>query len=127
MKSKIDQKTPFWVKTSNHLEEIVKENINSKGVSYYFFYAEWDLASSYFVKKLQENECNGSQNLVYCIDIFDIPNGLGILKSAIKDYRETMSTNQIQNYTKIPMLVRMHGGYPVVVDYNGAIGAELGV
>lgn len=127
MKKRANEFAPRWITSSSHLEEVIKQNLQGKDTHYYLFCSDWDVPSNYFYNKLSELENTGSQKIVNVVSIFDVPNGLGILKSAIKDFRETVSTAQIDNYTKVPMLVRVHGAFPVVVDYNGSIGAELGL
>ena len=118
---------PYWVSTSNELESIVKENIENKEVSHYLFVNDWDKICIWFKNQLKELEKQGGEKNVYVIDNFDIPNGLGVLRSVIKDNKETISTTAIQNYTGVPMLVRLHTAFPVTVTYTGSISAELGL
>ena len=114
------------VTSSNELDAIVRSEIQAKSVSHYLFINTWDDVCQYFNTHLDSLKDLGAQGNLFVIDVFDIPNGLGIIRSAIKDYKETMSTNSIQNYTKLPMMVRLHGAFPVLVDYNGSIAAEIG-
>jgi len=118
---------PYWVSNSNELETIVKKSIENKEVSHYLFINEWDTPCIYFKNKLLELEKQGGEKNVYVVDNFEIPNGLGVLRSVIKDNKETISTNAIQNYTGVPMLVRLHTAFPVTVTYTGSISAELGL
>ena len=118
---------PYWVSNSNELESIVKKNIEDKEVSHYLFVNDWDTPCIYFKNRLKELESKGGDKNVYVVDNFEIPNGLGVLRSAIKENKETISTNAIQNYTGVPMLVRLHAAFPVTVTYTGSISAELGL
>ena len=114
------------VTSSNELDSIVRSEIQAKSVSQFLFVNTWDDVCQHFNKHLESLNDLGSQGNLFVINIFDVPNGLGIIRSAIKDYKETMSTTSIQNYTKLPMMVRLHGAFPVLVDYNGSIAAEIG-
>ena len=117
---------PIWVTNSNSLEEIVRRNVDSKGISYYLFVDEWNELSKYYIGELDKMQRSGGDEL-YVISIIDVPNGLNVIKSVIKEFRETMSTSSIQNFTGMPMLVRLHGAFPVAVSYSGSISAELGL
>ena len=93
--------------SSNELDSIVRSEIQAKNVSNYLFVNTWDDVCQYFNAHLDHLDDLGTRENLYVIDIFDIPNGLGIIRSAIKDYKETMSVSSIQNYTKMPMMVRL--------------------
>jgi 5'(3')-deoxyribonucleotidase len=112
------------IKSVLELSKVVMECVDSKETNLFLFVNDWDQVSRYLKSNLQRYQ--GAKSL-YVIDIFEIPNALTVLKSLIKDYRETVSTKAIQNYTKIPMMVRLNGCFPTTVDYMGSIWAELGL
>jgi hypothetical protein len=118
---------PIWINNSNTLEEVVRQSVSSKEVSYFLFVNEWDKLSNYYIRALDRMQKLGGNTELYVVSIFDIPNGLNVIKSVIKEFRETMSTVAIQNFTGMPMLVRLHGAFPVAVSYSGSISAELGL
>jgi len=120
------QKNNF--KTSNiynskHLESVVTDNIDSKQNSYYLITNTWDKVCNYFNDRLPND---GTTDL-NVIDIFNVPNALDVIKSVIKNYRETISTSCLSRYDQLPMLVVIHKTFPRVVSYNGSVGAELGI
>jgi hypothetical protein len=120
------QKTNFSsvrVDNSKHLESIVQSNIDGKNTSYYLITNQWDIPCKYFNDNLP-SEGDTDLNV---IDIFDVPNALDIIKSAIKSNRETISTSCLSKYDQLPMLVVIHKSFPRVVTYNGSVGAELGI
>jgi len=120
------QKTNFTsvrVNNSKHLESIVQSNIDGKNTSYYLITNQWDTPCKYFNDNLP-SEGDTDLNV---IDIFDVPNALDVIKSAIKSNRETISTSCLSKYDQLPMLVVIHKSFPRVVTYNGSVGAELGI
>lgn len=120
---------PVWVTTSTQLEEILKEVLETKSVSRFLFINDWDTPCVTLKRKLKAIEKFGNDEVVYVVDNFDIPMGLGILRDAIRSSRN-VNTTTIQNYTGVPMMVRVHGdhgNYPVPVTYTGSIFAELGL
>jgi len=108
---------------SKHLESIVTANIDSKQNSYYLITNTWDKVCNYFNDRLP---VDGTTDL-NVIDIFNVPNALDVIKSAIKSHRETISTSCLSRYDQLPMLVVIHKSFPRVVSYNGSVGAEIGV
>jgi hypothetical protein len=118
---------PVSITETSDLESLVKHNIEHKEVSYYLFVNDWDTLPKYYLKRLEELENLGNNTDLYVINIFNIPNALNIIKGAIKEFRETISTNSIQNYSSLPMLLRLHGAFPVAVTYSGSILSELGL
>ena len=120
---------PVWVTNQSQLEDILAEILSSKRVSRFLFINDWDVPCVTLNRRLKAVEKFGSDELVYVIDNFDIPMGLQILRDAIRSSRE-VNTTTINNYTGIPMMVRVHGdngNYPVPVTYTGSIFAELGL
>jgi len=111
------------VYNSKHLESIVTDNIDSKQNSYYLITNTWDKVCNYFNDRLP---VDGTTDL-NVIDIFNVPNALDVIKSAIKNHRETISTSCLSRYDQLPMLVVIHKSFPRVVSYNGSVGAEIGV
>ena len=111
------------IRNSKHLENTVSSNIKEKNTSYYLILNEWDSPCKYFRDRLPTN---GDVPL-NVIDIFDVPNALDIMRSAIKSNRETISTTGLSQYDQLPMLVVIHKSFPRVVTYNGSVGAELGI
>jgi hypothetical protein len=111
------------VYNSKHLESIVTDNIDSKQNSYYLITNTWDKVCNYFNDRLP---VDGTTDL-NVIDIFNVPNALDVIKSAIKSHRETISTSCLSRYDQLPMLVVIHKSFPRVVSYNGSVGAEIGV
>jgi hypothetical protein len=111
------------VSNSKHLDSLVKINVEGKSTSYYLITNSWDDVCNYFNDRLP-NDGTTDLNVV---DIFNIPNALDVIKSAIKSHRETISTACLSRYTQLPMLVVIHKSFPRVVSYNGSVGAEIGV
>jgi len=111
------------VSNSKHLDSLVKTNVEGKSTSYYLITNSWDDVCNYFNDRLP-NDGTTDLNVV---DIFNIPNALDVIKSAIKSHRETISTACLSRYTQLPMLVVIHKSFPRVVSYNGSVGAEIGV
>lgn len=112
------------IKSVFELSKVVMECVDSKETNLFLFVNDWDEASKYLLTNLPRYQ--GAKSL-YVINVFEIPNALTVMKSIIKDFRETVSTKAIQNYTKIPMMVRLNGCFPTTVDYMGSIWAELGL
>jgi len=108
---------------SKHLESVVKTSIESKQNSYYLITNTWDKVCNYFNDRLP---FDGTTDL-NVIDIFNVPNALDVIKTAIKSHRETISTSCLARYDQLPMLVVIHKSFPRVVSYNGSVGAEIGV
>jgi len=108
---------------SKHLESVVSENVEGKQNSYYLITNTWDKVCNYFNERLPTD---GNTEL-HVVDIFNVPNALDVIKSAIKSHRETISTSCLSRYDQLPMLVVIHKSFPRVVSYNGSIGAEVGV
>ena len=106
-----------------HLESIVTSNIEGKQNSYYLITNTWDKVCNYFNDRLPSE---GTTDL-NVVDIFNVPNALDVIKSAIKSHRETISTACLSKYDQLPMLVVIHKSFPRVVSYNGSVGAEIGV
>lgn len=108
---------------TKHLESVVNSHIESKQNSYYLITNTWDKVCNYFNDRLPND---GTTDL-NVIDIFNVPNALDVIKSAIKNHRETISTSCLSRYDQLPMLVVIHKTFPRVVSYNGSVGAELGI
>ena len=111
------------LKTSKQLESTVVSNIEDRNYAYYLIVNKWDDVCNYFNDQLPSD---GITDL-NVIDIFDVRNPLGVIRSAIKSHRETISTACLQSYDQLPMMVVIHKSFPRVVTYNGSIGAELGM
>lgn len=118
---------PYRVEDANHLERVVKHCIETVEVSHFLIVDEWNELSNYFNKKLEVLALAGNSDPLYVISIFDVPNALNVIRSCIADFRDTISTASIKTYSSMPMLVRLHGAFPVVVNYPGALCAELGI
>jgi hypothetical protein len=119
---------PVWVKSSNELEAILTKNIKSNVVSHYLILNEWESVCNYFLDELKSRDnLPDPCDTVYVINIFDIENPLGIMRSVISQFKDSINTNNIRTYTGMPMMVRIHGAYPVPVHYTGSISAELGL
>ena len=116
----------YPIKTSRHLAEVVKSNIEAKCKSYYLITNEWDKACQTF-NALLDTPLVEDQAQVNVINTFDVPNVLDTLRSAIKSNKETISTACLSDFANLPMLVVLHRSFPRVVGYNGSIAAELGV
>lgn len=127
MKSKMSkQKNNFKTNkifNTKHLESVVNSSIDGKQNSYYLITNTWDKVCNYFNDRLPND---GTTDL-NVIDIFNVPNALDVIKSAIKSHRETISTACLSRYDQLPMLVVIHKTFPRVVSYNGSVGAELGI
>ena len=108
---------------TKHLESVVNSSIDGKQNSYYLITNTWDKVCNYFNDRLPND---GTTDL-NVIDIFNVPNALDVIKSAIKSHRETISTACLSRYDQLPMLVVIHKTFPRVVSYNGSVGAELGI
>lgn len=108
---------------TKHLESVVNSNMDSKQNSYYLITNSWDKVCNYFNDRLPSD---GTTDL-NVIDIFNVPNALDVIKSAIKSHRETISTACLSRYDQLPMLVVIHKTFPRVVSYNGSVGAEIGI
>lgn len=108
---------------TKHLESVINSHIESKQNSYYLITNTWDKVCNYFNDRLPND---GTTDL-NVIDIFNVPNALDVIKSAIKSHRETISTSCLSRYDQLPMLVVIHKTFPRVVSYNGSVGAELGI
>lgn len=108
---------------TKHLESVINSSIESKQNSYYLITNTWDKVCNYFNDRLPND---GTTDL-NVIDIFNVPNALDVIKSAIKSHRETISTSCLSRYDQLPMLVVIHKTFPRVVSYNGSVGAELGI
>jgi len=108
---------------SKHLESVVTSNIEGKQNSYYLITNTWDDVCSYFNDNLPSD---GTTDL-NVIDIFNVPNALDVIRTAIKSHRETISTSCLSKYDQLPMLIVIHKSFPRVVTYNGSVGAEIGI
>jgi hypothetical protein len=97
--------------------------MDSKQNSYSLIANSWDKVCNYFNDRLPSD---GTTDL-NVIDIFNVPNALDVIKSAIKSHRETISTACLSRYDQLPMLVVIHKTFPRVVSYNGSVGAEIGI
>jgi hypothetical protein len=111
------------IHNSKHLESVVTSNIEGKQNSYYLITNTWDKVCNHFNERLPSD---GTTDL-NVVDIFNVPNALDVIKSAIKSHRETISTACLSRYDQLPMLVVIHKSFPRVVSYNGSVGAEIGV
>tara|TARA_R100001510_G_C7609556_1_gene173549 strand:+ start:571 stop:942 length:372 start_codon:yes stop_codon:yes gene_type:complete len=111
------------IRNSKHLSSVVKNNISEKKTSHYLITNQWDKPCEFFNRNLPE----GGESDLNVIDIFDVPNCLDVIRTSIKEQRETISTACLSNYTQLPMLVVIHKSFPRVVNYNGSVGAELGI
>lgn len=111
------------IRNSKHLDSVVSSNISEKKTAHYFITNNWDKSCEYFNSNLPQD---GDTDL-NVIDIFDIPNCLDVIRSSIKEQRETISTACLFSYSQLPMLVVIHKSFPRVVSYNGSVGAELGI
>jgi len=112
--------------SSKHLDATIKDNIEQKNKSYYLIVNEWDDPCKVF-KGLLSTHPELTKSAVNVIDTFNIPNALGVIRSSIKEYKETISTSCLSGYSSLPMLVVLHKAFPRIVTYNGGISAELGV
>ena len=108
---------------SKHLESVVTSNIEGKQNSYYLITNTWDNVCNYFNDNLPSD---GTTDL-NVIDIFNVPNALDVIRTAIKSHRETISTSCLSKYDQLPMLIVIHKSFPRVVTYNGSVGAEIGI
>ena len=109
------------------LEEIVTTNIEDKEVSYYYFYSTWDPLANKIANKIRTQGANsGRGSNIYLIDIFDIPNAIGVMRSVITELKPTISLADLK-FAKIPQLVCLHKAFPRLVDNNGSLWAELGM
>lgn len=111
------------IRNSKHLESVVTTNMENKRTAYYFITNQWDKPCEFFNERLPHD---GITDL-HVVDIFDVPNCLDVIRSAIKSQRETISTACLSEYVQLPMLVVIHKSFPRVVGYNGSVGAELGI
>ena len=111
------------VYNSKHLESIVKSSIASKQNSYYLIVNTWDKVCNYFNDRLPVE----GETKLNIVDIFNVPNALDVIRSAIKSHKETISTSCLSRYDQLPMLVVIHKSFPRVVSYNGSVGAEIGI
>lgn len=119
---------PNNVISPHSLRDIVKSNIEGKETSYYLFVSDWDQVSSKLLQDLEgDSKFPEDSTILNVINIFDIPDGLDIIRECIQEFRESISVAPIKTYSKIPMLVVLHKAFPRVVDYNGSIFVELGV
>lgn len=109
--------------TSEELELAVVENLTERETAYYLITNDWDTAPKWFKDHLKENEGYPT----FIVDIFDVPNTLGVISSAVKSVKETISTKPLAEYSQLPMLVVISKNFLRVVTYNGSIGAELGL
>lgn len=115
--------TVVEIKSSKHLESVTTLSIQGKDTAYYLITNSWDPVCNYFNDRLP-NEGVTDLNVV---DIFNVPNALGVIKSSIKANRNTISTSCLSQYDQLPMLVVVHKSFPRVVSYNGSVGAEIGI
>tara|TARA_R110000782_G_scaffold184388_2_gene274706 strand:+ start:77050 stop:77436 length:387 start_codon:yes stop_codon:yes gene_type:complete len=113
--------------SSKHLDATIKDNINDKKKSYYLIVNEWDDPCKVFRSLLSDHPDYLNKAPVHVIDTFNVPNALGVIRSSIKEYKETISTSCLSGYSSLPMLVVLHKAFPRIVTYNGGISAELGV
>tara|TARA_R100001079_G_C4361935_1_gene115416 strand:- start:90 stop:461 length:372 start_codon:yes stop_codon:yes gene_type:complete len=111
------------IRNSKHLESVVTSNIEGKQNSYYLITNTWDSVCNYFNDNLPSD---GTTDL-NVIDIFNVPNALDVIRTAIKSHRETISTSCLSKYDQLPMLIVIHKSFPRVVTYNGSVGAEIGI
>lgn len=115
------------VSTVQQLEQVLVSNIEGKEISYYFFYSTWDDHASRLVKKIRSQAAqSGIGRNIYLIDIFDLPNAIGIIKSVLSDIRPTISQAELKFY-KIPQMVCIHKSYPRLVAFNSQLYSELGL
>lgn len=113
------------ISSPSHLEKVLSESIERKAVSYFVFCSPWDKVSKHLVTSLMEQGQVEDQPL-YLIDLFEIPQAIQIFKSVINKIKPTMNLSTLK-YHKVPQMIVMHKAFPRVVDYNGAIYAELGL
>ena len=120
---------PRQVATPGELESIIVEGMNDKSNSYYLFVSEWDEVSLTLLHRLSKVVGDVTENArtVNVIDIWDIPNGLDVIRSSIQKHKESISTFPLRSFSQLPMLVVLHKAFPRVVDYNGSIFVELGL
>lgn len=114
-----------YVTSPSFLEKILTTSIEKKAVSYFVMCSPWDKVSKHLVEGLSHQEANPDQPL-YLIDTFEIPQAIQIFKSVINKIKPTMNLSTLK-YNKVPQMIVMHKAFPRVVDYNGAIYAELGL
>ncbi len=112
---------------TKHLESVVRSGIEGKKNSYYFITNSWDSVCNYFNDRLPITDTDEQPTQLYVVDIFNVPNALEVIKSAIKGHRETISTASLSRYDQLPMLVVIHKTFPRVVSYNGSVAAEIGI
>jgi hypothetical protein len=111
-----------YITHSDDLERTVREGIAAGDNHYYFFINDWDKDSL----KLQEkfNKLNGEKAL-NIISIWNIPNAVQVIKSVIKEEKESMSVAILNEGMRVPSLLVLHGAFARLVTYSGSYFAEL--
>lgn len=108
----------------SQLEKALVSSIEKKAVSYFLFCSPWDSVSKHVTQSLADSTVEDQP--VYLIDTFEIPQALTVFKSVIAKAKPTMNLSSLK-YSKVPQMIVMHKAFPRLVDYNGAIYAELGL
>lgn len=109
------------------LERAVSDNIGDKNTSYFYFYSSWDEHSNRLAETIRKDGAeSGRGKNIYLIDIFDVPNAVGVMRSVISELKPTISLMDLR-FTKLPSMVCLHKAFPRLVEYNGSIYSELGL
>lgn len=115
-----------YVFSADYLHQVVKADATFSQLSYYLIVNSWeDVCKTFEAAALTKRDVEGIPFSI--IDIMDVPNCLEVMKSAIREVKDTINTSALNNYSQLPMLVVLHGAFPRAVTYNGSISTELGV
>lgn len=116
------------IKSSAHLESVLLDNFDEKNV-YYLIINSWDDVCNNFMDMVNSISNDERADSLYIIDIFDVPNALSVMKSVIKEERESWfkPLSDLNYSSNLPLLIITQKGFPLVIDYNGVISAELGL
>lgn len=116
--------SPNFITSQEALEASLKENLTPKSLSRYLIVSDWDQVSMKMADALKPKEGKYTDT-INVVSIWDVPNVVNVLKSQVYAIRGSIP-EALKNITKLPAMVRFHGTYPVVDDYNGSLFLEVG-
>lgn len=117
----------YYPRSARQLEDVVKGNASESQLSYYLIVNSWEKVCNVFEDTVAARFSPDSEVPLSIIDIMDVPNCLEVMRSAIRESKETINTSALNNYHPLPMLVVMHKAFPRMVSHTCSISTELGL
>lgn len=103
------------------LEYAMHEALLEDSRTYFLFLNTWDTDCKYFLNNVPKD------NNIHVIDFFDVPNGIQIMRSYLKEYAEGISTYPLDTFSKAPCLIRLSSQGLSMTDSNNLIAREFGI